>query len=88
VTDWLFDSLWGLLVFLALATVILLVAIAVPVVGLSRHYGRIHCNAFAQNTNRPTKFVVYSYVDTGNCLTPDGHGRWIPTSNLREFGSR
>lgn len=56
------------------------------IIGLERHYGRIHCRAFGENTGRAVKFVVQSRVDTGLCLTRTADGKWIPTSNLREFG--
>lgn len=53
-----------------------------------RAYNRIECRSFAANTGRDTKFVVYTSFDYGTCLTPSGNGKWIPTDNLREFGSR
>lgn len=65
----------------------LLPAIIMPTaILLGRHYGRVNCEAFAQQTNRQTKFVIYNSFASGQCLTPTADGKWIPTDNLREFG--
>jgi hypothetical protein len=56
------------------------------IISVGRHYNRVECRTFAQTTNRETRFVLYSTF-RWDCLTPDGNGKWIPTKNLREFGS-
>jgi hypothetical protein len=70
------------------ALAVLLFGISGLVVSLGRHYGRVACRTFSAQTARPTKFVIYTAWDGGDCLTPDGSGHWIPTKNLREFGSK
>jgi hypothetical protein len=78
-------SLLGILTVVVCGLIALVLAIAIP---LERHYGRAACHTFAAQTGRTTKFVIYTTFDGGDCLTPDGSGRWIPTKNLREFGSK
>ena len=51
---------------------------------LERHYGRIGCRNYGQQSHRQTRFVVYTAFDGGNCLTPGSDGKWIPIENLRE----
>lgn len=77
-------TMFSFLSFVVLGIAILSFAI----VGGGRHFNRINCAAFARNTHRPTKFVIYNFFATGECLTRSGDGTWIPTSALREFGSK
>ena len=68
------------------ATVAVIAVITVTTLVLMRHYGRIACESFSEQTGRQTKFVIYTTFDGGDCLTPTADGKWIPTRNLREFG--
>jgi hypothetical protein len=68
--------------------VLFVLVLVVTIIGLSRHFNRVNCDAFARNTSRPTKFVIYNFASSGECLTPSGKGTWIPTSGLREFGAK
>ncbi len=70
------------------ALIALMLIVCFLVIGLQRHYGRVTCDSFASQTGRETKFVVYNFFATGDCLTPTADGKWIPTSNLREFGDK
>ncbi len=81
------DLIWafGLLVGGVVAFILI---VGFLVIGLQRHYGRVTCDSFAAQTGRETKFVVYNFFATGDCLTPTADGKWIPTSNLREFGDK
>lgn len=58
----------------ALAFVVVLVLV---VNGFSRHYDRVNCTAFGQNSGRETRFVEYSYWSWA-CLTPTHTGRCRP----------
>lgn len=58
--------------------------IAFGVIAGCRVAGHAHCNSYAKNTGRETKWVVYHALDTGDCLTRSADGRWIPVSQLRE----
>jgi uncharacterized membrane protein len=77
-------ELVGLLAGMAAAAFFVLVL----VLALGRHYGRVTCHTFGQQTGRQTRFVIYNTFATGDCLTRTKDGRWIPRSNLREFGSK
>lgn len=39
------------------------------------------CHNWGVANQRPAKFASYSFFDYG-CVTPDGHGNWIPTSQI------
>jgi hypothetical protein len=67
---------------------VLIVGLMLIIIPVSRHYGRVACHTFSEQTGRPTKFVIYTSFDTGDCLTPTANGKWIPTKNLREFGEK
>ncbi len=69
-----------------LVAAIVLFAFALTI-SLERHFGRVACKTFSTQTGRETRFVIYTAVDGGDCLTPSG-GKWIPTKNLREFGDQ
>ncbi len=86
VGNWIMDSGFRFAVAFFLGVVVFIAVVFVLVIGLSRHFGRINCEQFAQQTGRTTKFVVYNFANSGVCLTPTADGKWIPTSNLREFG--
>jgi hypothetical protein len=71
-------------------TVSLLVAIALLIGGItwtfvsvSKSQGRESCHRYGELTNRPTKFVYYTYWSWG-CLTPDPSqpGTLIPINQL------
>lgn len=84
------DPLGDLLPFFScvgFAIVALVFLVAGSAISLGRHYGRVSCRTFAAQTHRQTRFVIYTSWSSGDCLTSDGHGHWIPTKNLREFGS-
>jgi hypothetical protein len=78
----------GILLAIVPALGVLIAGIMLIVIPVSRHYGRVACHTFSQQTGRQTKFVIYTTFDTGDCLTPTAKGKWIPTSNLREFGEK
>ena len=81
VADWVLFTLAGVG-----ALGLLIFGIMALSISVGRHYNRAECHRFAQTTNRTTRFVIYTTF-SWDCLTPDGHGRWIPTKNLREFGN-
>ena len=56
------------------------------VISIGRHYDRQSCHRFEQTTQRPTRFVIYTTF-AWDCLTPSGNGKWIPTTNLRQFST-
>jgi hypothetical protein len=39
------------------------------------------CRAWGEQNNRPTRFASYTWW-TYECITPDGHGRWVPTTQI------
>lgn len=53
-------------------------------VELGRHYGRVNCQRYAQNTQRQVRFVNYTFW-SWDCLTPNPSqpGTWIPIGQLR-----
>jgi hypothetical protein len=59
------DSFVGILAFILGGTVLLMIVIGIIVTGISRHFNRINCEQFSQQTNRPTKFVLYNFASTG-----------------------
>lgn len=78
----------GLVVYLGGAVIVLIVLLIVVILAGERHFGRVACDTFSRQTGRPTKFVIYTTFDGGDCLTRSGKGTWIPTRNLREFGDK
>lgn len=81
-----FDDFSGKFMFLGILAVFALTAAIVfgSMLG-SRHFARVSCRNFAATTERQTKFIFYNSF-SWDCLTPTANGKWIPTSNLREFG--
>lgn len=70
------------------AFVILLVG-GIVLVGsrVSKHYDRIACTSFGEQSSRQVRFVTYNFW-AWDCLTPTADGKWISTANLREFGEQ
>ena len=82
--DWGF---WGVIAGV-MAGAVLLVSLAVAGgLTVAYHVERSSCHAFGTQSNREVKFVRYNLV-SWDCLTPTADGRWISTSNLREFGEQ
>jgi hypothetical protein len=79
---------FGVTLLAVTAVVILVAGLVATIIPLERHFGRVACHTFSVQTGRPTKFVIYTFFDGGDCLTPTGKGTWIPVRNLREFGDR
>jgi hypothetical protein len=77
---------WGLVAYGVPIVVAFVSLLVFGIIKGERHFGRIACHTFSAQTHRPTKFVIYTTFDGGDCLTPTAGGKWIPTSNLREFG--
>lgn len=78
---------WGMLLYGGAGLLALIVLLMAGVLAGERHFGRVACETFARQTGRPTKFVIYTTFDGGDCLTRSSGGTWIPTKNLREFGT-
>jgi len=68
----------------ALICVMLITAIAVPSIEISRGVDHRSCTAFGQAANREVKFVEYTYF-SWDCLTPTVDGKWISTTRLRDL---
>ena len=60
--------------------------IIIAVVSFAKGVDRNACTKFAEQSNRETKFVDYSFW-YWDCLTPTKDGKWISTYNLRDTGS-
>ena len=69
-----------------MVAVVIISGIVLGVIYGSRHFGRISCETFGEQTRRETRFVIYNSWAVGDCLTPTADGKWISTSALREFG--
>lgn len=78
---------FGIAVYLAAGLTVFVALLVVVILAGERHFGRVACDTFSRQTGRPTKFVIYTTFDGGDCLTRSGKGTWIPTRSLREFGN-
>jgi hypothetical protein len=78
----------GAIVLTFIGGVLALVALIVTIGMTTTYYvEKNQCHSFGQQSNREVKFVKYTLV-TWDCLTPTADGKWISTSNLREFGEQ
>jgi hypothetical protein len=68
--------------------ILALIAVVMVIVMTSVYYvEKNQCYSFGRQSNREVKFVKYTLV-SWDCLTPTADGKWISTSNLREFGEQ
>ena len=75
----------GVIAGILLVLVLFVGGLTVAGTRISKHYDEVNCHSFAEQANRQTKFVTYSFW-AWDCLTPTADGKWISTKNLREFG--
>lgn len=59
----------------------LIFSITLPLVVLNRSVTAEDCHNWGVQNNRPSKFASYTFWRYG-CVTPDGHGHWIPTNQI------
>jgi hypothetical protein len=64
------------------ALIFLIIGVTIPI---SRHYDRVACEQFREQTGRTARFVVY-HTFSWTCLVRTADGRWLPREQLREFG--
>jgi hypothetical protein len=64
-----------------LGGIVLIASVILPVNAIARHMSAEDCSNWSTANGRPTKFVSYTWWDY-DCVTPDGHGHWIPTGQI------
>lgn len=81
------DTGWGITIILATFVAVVFLCIFGVMRVMQVTIAPKQCQSFALATERETKFVRYNAFEV-DCLTPTEDGRWIPISQLREFGEQ
>lgn len=77
------SELIGITTVVIVGFVVLFSAIFFPVVALDKHYTRINCVKFAEQSGFETKFADYNFA-TYECLAKRTDGKWVGSDKLRE----
>lgn len=72
---------WPLIPVVLSCIALLVVTLLFSIGGIGRHMEAEDCHNWSVQNDRPTKFASYTWWDY-SCITPDGHGHWIPTSQI------
>lgn len=78
---------WGIIAIVVGGLFTFIAVVFTVAVTASYYSGRSSCNRFSNNTHRLTEYRRAGPL-SWECYTPSGHGRWVPTSALREFGGK
>lgn len=81
-TNGWYDARWFAMVpGLVVGLFAVIMSITLPLYVVNRSVTAENCRNWGIQNDRPAKFASYTFWTYG-CVTPDGHGHWIPTGQI------